>query len=281
MPATKRSKALSRYDLYRACVQDPPMMVRFVQAVHGGDPAKPLALREDFSGPGSLSGEWVNLGKRHTAVAVDLDPEPLSHVRKHPRVKTRAMDVRACRDKADCVALFNFAVCELHERKELVGYFKHLAACLKKGGVVVMDIFGGLSACTPSVTRATRRLPDGSPVKYTWRTDAVHAATGMIECSMDFRLTSPSQRFARGGKPEAKAATDRTWPRAFSYNWRHWSIAELRDALADAGFGQVDLYDRLGDAVDSDGRLYVRPLDASETELGEDWVAYLAARRPG
>jgi hypothetical protein len=34
-----------------------------------------------------------------------------------------------------------------------------------------------------------------------------------------------------------------TMKRAFSYDWRLWTITELMDALRDAGFDRIDVYD--------------------------------------
>jgi hypothetical protein len=65
---------------------------------------------------------------------------------------------------------------------------------------------------------------------------------------------------------------------AFVYDWRLWSIAEVRDAMEEAGFASVEVHDRLGDAVDSEGNLYPRALEPGE-ELDENWVVYAVARR--
>lgn len=47
----------------------------------------------------------------------------------------------------DIVCAFNYSCCCLHKRKELVAYFKHaLDALSKKGGIFVMDLYGGTSS---------------------------------------------------------------------------------------------------------------------------------------
>ena len=258
----------SRYELYRACVQDPSRMVGFVAATHGGEAR---VLREDFSGPASLSIAWAGLSAAHRAVAVDVDPEPLAFARERlvsvgaelaGRVELVCADVRAAKHRADCVALLNFAVCELHERAALVGYFAHLRACLRPGGVVVLDIYGGENAWTPGRTSTHARLDDGRRVGYTWRQVDADARTGMVRNAIDFRVGA-----ARLEK-------------AFEYYWRLWSIAELRDALIDAGLGAVEVHDRLGVAQRGDGGLVVRAMDRDD-RLEGDWVAYVVARREG
>jgi hypothetical protein len=272
-----RTSLLTRYDLYRACVQDPPRMVQFIEAVHANmqdppegekrsKPAKaPLILREDFAGPASLSAAWIDRGPTRRAFAVDLDPEPLSHAVVNPRLVTRAMDVRRCREQADCVALFNFAICELHDRKELLKYFTHLRKnVLRPDGTLIFDLFGGVGSLRPNKVRAKCQLPDGTPIDYTWSVDFVAPLMSMLDCSLHFSL--PSEVTSRGWEAN--------WPNAFVYSWRLWSPAELFDALREAGFTRVDVYDRLGNAVDSDGRLYAEPLEEF-AELDKDWVVYI------
>lgn len=47
----------------------------------------------------------------------------------------------------DIVCAFNYSCCCLHQRSELVLYFKHaLDALSKKGGIFVMDLYGGTSS---------------------------------------------------------------------------------------------------------------------------------------
>lgn len=59
----------------------------------------------------------------------------------------------------DIVCAFNYSCCCLHSRKELIIYFKHaLSALSKKGGIFVMDLYGGTSA--EGVLRLQRRFPN-------------------------------------------------------------------------------------------------------------------------
>jgi hypothetical protein len=64
---------------------------------------------------------------------------------------------------------------------------------------------------------------------------------------------------------------------AFVYDWRLWSIPELRDAMAEAGFASTEVHDRLGDAIDGDGNLMVRPVRGEE--LDDTFVVYIVARK--
>lgn len=272
--STPPERAVTRFDLYRVCVQDPPRMARFVHAVHGG---RPTVLREDFCGPASLACAWVTRSPKHRALAVDRDPEPLAFARQRmaetlgpaaaARVELICDDVRAAKLKAaarraDCVALLNFAVCELHTRAELVAYLRHLRAALRPGGVVVLDIYGGANANSPGRATTLARLDDGRRVEYTWHQQDADARTGMVRNAIHFKLGSLALKSA------------------FTYHWRLWTIPELRDALAQAGLGRVEVHDRLGSAVDQRGELHVDP-SGPDDRLTSDWVAYLVARSGG
>jgi hypothetical protein len=84
---------------------------------------------------------------------------------------------------------------------------------------------------------------------------------------------------------------------AFEYDWRLWSPSELSDALREVGFADVAVYDRMGSAVDGEGRLVVQPaeevyaeaievdaepVDDSTEETGPlDWVCYVVGRTEG
>lgn len=59
----------------------------------------------------------------------------------------------------DIVCAFNYSCCCLHKRPELVAYFKHaLGALSKKGGIFVMDIYGGASS--EHQLKLRRRFPN-------------------------------------------------------------------------------------------------------------------------
>lgn len=235
-------------------------MCGFLSAAHG---KKPRMLREDFAGPAGLAAEWANQSATHTALAVDIDPEPLAHAPAAPRLKKKLADATRCRDKADIIALFNFAAGEIHDRRRLVAYFKVLRASLNKGGIAAMDIYGGANAFSPGSLNTHARIPGTkTKIAYTWQQVHADPDTAMVENHLHFAI----------GKKK--------WPSAFVYHWRLWSIPELRDALLEAGFAKVETYDRLGDAVDQHGNLRITPV-SPDRPLDDDYVVYLVARSEG
>jgi len=261
---------VTKYDLYRWCVQDSSRMGAFVHAVHGGEPR---VLREDFAGPTGLACAWVSGDASRSAVAVDIDPEPLAHVpatlamRRGGRLDLRCDDSMTCAAKADVVAALNFAACELHERPALLAYFRAVLGRLNSGGVLVLDIYGGSTACETGRKQATARVPKSDPrfpgmagkkIGYTWQQVSHDAKTGRVENRISFKFEGDS--FAD----------------AFVYDWRLWSITELRDLLTESGFGRVELHSTLGGAMDADGRIVPLALD-DDDRLDDDYVVYLAA----
>lgn len=250
-------KAPTRYDLYRWCVQDAPAMCRFLATAHG---LKPRTLREDFAGPAGLAAEWAELSEQHRSIAIDIDPEPLRHAPAAARLQLKVADALKSKDKADIIALFNFAVCETHSREGLVAYFKTLRKSLNRGGIAAFDVYGGANAFIPGSLSTHARVPGTKQkIGYTWQQVHADPDTGMVQNHLHFTL----------GKKK--------WKSAFVYNWRLWSIPELRDALTEADFAKVETYDRLGDAVDQHGNLRIRPV-SPERPLDEDYVVYLVAR---
>jgi predicted RNA methylase len=232
--------------------------------VHG---QSPRTLREDFSGSGALCRGWISLDPRARAIAIDSDPEPLARLKDHAAIRTVVKDVMKADDKADIVAATNFPVGYWHTRDNLLAYLKHARTCLNRKGVLVCDTYGGADAfIAPRETSAILRAADGLRVKYTFEQVSADAATGRVIDALHFRI--PAQR-------GFKARTIRD---AFVYDWRLWSIPELRDAMLEAGFRSVEVYDRLGDALDQDGNAYVRPLTPDD-RLDDNYVVYVAGRK--
>lgn len=252
---------LDRFALYELAVTDAPRLARFIAAVHG---RRPRTLREDFSGSGALARAWP-AASGGAALAVDLDAQPLRRA-KAPGVRTIRSDVVACTAKADVIAATNFPLGYFHTRPDLIAYLKHARRCLNARGILIADLYGGRDAFRRLKIRRKLRAPGGRRVEYTWEQREADSATNLVLDTLSFSVVA---------KPGARP---RVFKDAFVYHWRLWSIPELRDAMTEAGFKAVELYSRMGDAVDSDGNLYVRPHDETD-ELDENYVVYMVGRR--
>ncbi len=257
--------------LYELCVTDPPRLTRFLAAVHGGSGVgnaarPPLTLREDFCGSGATARFWAASESGRRAIAVDSDAKVLWHA-KGAGVRTIAADAARCGARADIISATNFPIGYWHTRGELVAYLRNARASLNPRGVFVCDMYGGRDAFTsPTATRRIFKGPAGERVEYTWRQVEADQLTGLVTDTLSFRVTPK-------GKWRATVYRD-----AFVYLWRLWSIPELTDAMLEAGLRKVEVYDRLGDAIDGDGRLYVRPIGPGEG-LDADWVSYIVGRK--
>ncbi len=255
---------LDRYELYELCVQAPRDLVRQLVAIHGGTPR---VLGEDFCGAAAISVQWTESVAGGRAIAVDNDEQALGRIPAHEAIEIVAGDVvrdtDATRHGADVIWAGNFSIGERHTRSCLLGYLRHARARLVAGGggVFACDLYGGESAYLTGSFEVQHPLPDGRVVVYTWEQRSADALTGRVHNAMHFEVR-------RNG------VVEQTLRDAFTYDWRLWSVPELRDALAEAGFATSEIYPRTPDAVDDAGGVYVRPLE----EVDDSFDVIIAAR---
>lgn len=261
------STPLDRFDLYELAVTNPVPLARFLFAAHSG---RPRVLREDFSGSGALCRGWQLVAPSAKSIAVDADQVPLRKLAGVEGVRAVNADVMTCRLKADIIAATNFPLGYWHTRELLVAYLEHARRCTAPSGIFACDLYGGSDAFTPGKTSVTLRGPSGERIRYTWEQRNADPITARVFNAIHFHIASKSR-----GRRAARPVEFRD---AFTYDWRLWSIPEMRDAMLDAGWASVDIYDTLGDAIDQDGRVYVRPLEPGDV-LDDPYVVYLIARR--
>jgi len=263
-------QTLTKHDLYEICVQSPGHLVPFLRAVHGKEPR---VLGEDFSGTAALSDLWVGSIFDSRAIAVDLDGDALGFHGSHERVTKTQADVLAVSDPADVIFVGNFSIGYRHSRVDLVEYLRHARSRLKPGGVFVCDTYGGTTAYTLGDVHRDHWIPDdvrypghaGKRIRYTWEQRSADPITGLVTNILHFRV-------------EKAGMIEQEMFDAFVYEWRLWSLPELSDAMLEAGFSAVEVYDKTGDAVDADGNVYVLPVDDGEDELEDSYIVLVAGR---
>lgn len=259
------SSALDRHDLYEVCVQSPRDLVPMLRGIHGG---AARVLGEDFAGTAALSHLWVAQVEKGRAIAIDLDGEALWRHGEEGRVEKVAADVLRVKlpERPTCDVIFvgNFSIGYLHDRRTLVKYVKRCAKRLKRGGVFVCDTYGGASTFTTGHVQREHRTLDGRRVLYTWEQREADPISGRVTNAMHFQVD-------RDGEIEARL------PDAFVYEWRVWSIPELVDAMREAGFGGVDVYDKVPSAMDGEGNVYMLPVEDG-SELEESFIVCVAGR---
>jgi len=252
-----------KYKLYEESVQCHDADVDFIneqfEKVYG---QKPLVLREDFGGTGLLACEWVKQSSDHRGYAIDLDPEPMNFGKgthysilsdeEQDRMHYIEGNVLAPYPfRADVTVAFNFSYFIFKRRKDLVEYFSKVREGLSEKGMFILDLFGGTDAFEESVEET-----EHDDHSYFWDCDKFNPITN--ECLYYIH-------FKKDGKKYEKV---------FTYDWRMWSIPELREILIDAGFSKTLAYwEGEGDDGDGDGEFYLSNLEVN----CESWVTYIAA----
>ncbi|EEF38510.1 uncharacterized protein LOC8271896 isoform X1 [Ricinus communis] len=164
----------------------------------------------------------------------------------------------------DIVCAFNYSCCCLHKRADLVLYFKHvLDALSKKGGLFVMDLYGGTSS--EGKLRLQRRFPNFT---YIWEQAEFNIIERKTRISLHFHLQKQQKKLRH----------------AFSYSWRLWSLPEIRDCLEEAGFKSIHFWlRRMPDSKDNrsvEGFGFGRDIKYEEVktfEQEDSWNAYIVA----
>lgn len=226
-------KPYDKYGMYERAVQRPQFDIDFVTRVYRAEHGRvPLALREDFCGTAFISAEWVRSDPRRTALALDLDDAPLAWGRRWNvaplgpaarRLTLLKKDVRSVfSPKADVTVAFNFSYCVFMTRADLVDYFRKARRGIRRGGAYMLDGYSGPDSLEPG-----HEVRTYAKFVYTWDQRPMDAITGRAVRYIHFRMKGPRKKLMR----------------AFTYDWRLWTITELVDALAEAGFSRVDVYD--------------------------------------
>jgi hypothetical protein len=260
---TPASTDIDIFDLYERAAQNPDTQARFLRSLLRSN-AQGATLGEDFSGTGAVSRAWVAQDNTSRSVCVDIDQKPLERLMGRDRIEIHACDVMDVHAPVDLLAVLNFSICEWPTRSDLVRYLEHSRGRLRSGGVLVMDIYGGsdaMSTGTYDVELDAASDKTGlHAVLYQWEQVEANPITGRVRNAMHFQLS------------------DGSWIRAaFVYDWRLWSVPELRDALVEAGFGEIEIHDSLGDAQDDDGTIHSRAIELGNP-LEDNYVVYIAAR---
>jgi hypothetical protein len=262
-----QAQQADRYRLYEASVQDVDydcdLVERMFRRRYG---RRPHVLREDFCGSAAMACAWTGRHPANLAFGIDLDPAPLAWAREHhvallsdheaARVALVRGDVRDVETgPVDVVAAFNFSYFVFKERGELLGYFEKTRHRLRRQGLFALDLYGGADS-----HRALSETRDLGEWFYVWDQHSFDPISYRAVNHIHFR-------FRDGSRLE----------RAFSYDWRLWSLPELRDLLHDAGFAHVQPYWERTDRRTNQGTGSYYPAHRANDDPA--WVAYLAAFR--
>ena len=263
-PGWITAKTADIHDLYERSVQCPVSEVDLIFQAWGELRGRePKTLREDFCGTSAVARELVTRNDSCTVLGVDLDSGVLEwatrriHSELTPQQQSRITlvekDVVAARfDCVDCVLAMNFSYYGFKKRSELLHYFTSVYAGLVDGGLFLLDAYGGSDSF---LEMDEDRNLDG--FTYVWDQHFVNPINGDVVNYIHFEFPDGS-----------------TIKRAFTYEWRFWTLPEIRDVLLDAGFSAVRVYWE-GNDEDGGGNGVWSIENRGEACAG--WVAYLVA----
>ncbi|KAI8324154.1 hypothetical protein GQ54DRAFT_77896 [Martensiomyces pterosporus] len=252
-PAQRRSRATSD----DRCSQDDGS-----SSVFGGHRRHALSMREDFCGTAVLCAEWVRTSPspERRAYGVDIDKSVIDYAHENTlgqshhgasiSARTRlicadVMDVRGVDNeeveeedglvlpKVDIIASLNYAMCYFHQRRDLVRYLRHSLRNLNDFGLLFCDIFGGVEATRSGISN----IRDLGTFKYYFNQHSYDLARNTVRFSLGFKMSDGS-----------------VLRNCFSYEFRVYSICELKEAMLEAGFDDVSVWinSRKEDTADDD-----------------------------
>jgi SAM-dependent methyltransferase len=268
-----RKAIRDRHYLYTAAVQSVDADLSFFKRVYRARRGtKFRRLREDFCGTAVLAHEWVRRNRENEAWGIDLDGPTLDWGTEHygPRLGEKAKRLHllrqdvldVVRSPVDVVAALNFSYSVFHERAELLRYFETARRSLRPGGILFVDAWGGFDVMaedTESRKIAASKAFDGTRIPgfvYVWEQARFNPVDHRIVCHIHFKLKDGSKI-----------------KRAFTYDWRLWTLPELRELMHEAGFASTEVYvEGWDDELDDTDGVF-RKRSYFENQAG--WVAYV------
>lgn len=262
----KKSPPFDRYAYYRQAVQSPDVDCQFMSdAFKELRGKRPHSLREDFCGTFALCHEWVKRNKANRAYGIDLDVEPLQYGRENHLAKLRPEQQKrlsliqgsvltSSLPRVDMVVAMNFSYYIFKSRMMLKRYFKRALHGLRPDGLFFVDCFGGFETQEPNEEFCKCR-----GFTYYWDQTSYDPVTNCAQFHIHFKRQGEKRR-----------------ERVFSYDWRLWTIPEIRETMLEAGFRRAHIYwEGTTRSGAGDGNF-------KRVEQGEDcagWIAYVVGER--
>ncbi len=225
------AKTADKHLLYQMSVQDPSFEIDFIDNAFKRLRKRPaLTFREDFCGTALLSTEFARRNPKRKSTGLDLDRGVLAWGKKHniepagevgKRVTLLERNVLdGTKERFDIACALNFSYWIFKTREEIQRYFRSAHRGLNKDGMFIIDAYGGWEAQEPM---EEKRKVKG--FTYIWDQNVVDPINSNIVNYIHFDF------------PDGTSLK-----RAFKYDWRLWTIIELRELLAEAGFSESFVY---------------------------------------
>ena len=254
------------HELYEEAVQNVEDEVEFIRTTFRDlQGREALSFREDFCGTASAACEWAKTSARHHAIGVDIDQAVLDWGRQHrlgrlaeadrARVRLVCADVQTVDvEPVDVVGAFNFSYWFFKTREQMRAYYRRVREGLVDDGVFFLDIYGGSEAY-----EETKEKTKYDNFTYIWHQDVYEPITGRVLAHISFK-------FPDGSKLK----------KAFTYDWRLWTIPEIREILLEAGFSKVRVY---WEGTDEDGEGNGEFTEDATGEADAAYIAYIVAQK--
>ena len=264
--STLTARTADKHVLYQRSVQSADVDVEFLSRRFQKLTGRPLRFfREDFCGTAILSCEFVKLHRDNRALAVDIHGPTLEWGRAHNvsqldhsqrrRISLRRANVLSVRQpKVDLIAALNFSYCVFKDRAGLLAYLRNARRSLVNGGFLVVDAFGG--------SRTQLELQERSRVNgftYIWDQAQFDPITHRILCKIHYEFKDGSGL-----------------RNAFVYDWRLWTLPELRELFAEAGFADVHVLWEGTERKTNKGNGVFRRVARGIAD--PSWIAYVVGR---
>jgi len=264
-PASMAERA-DRHVLYEKAVQCAESEIDFVDQVFESIRGrKPVSLREDFCGTANAACEWVRRRPDNRAIGVDLDAEVQAwgtdhHVTKLGTASSRVELINAnvlevqCAE-VDVILAMNFSYWIFKTRELLRQYFRHVFDGLGPEGLFLLDAYGGADA-----HRELRERTKYKKFTYIWDQKSYDPITGDILCHIHFSFPDGTRM-----------------RKAFTYDWRLWSLPEIREVLLDAGFRRATIYWEGTDDDTGEGNGEFAPAEHGEAD--DAFIVYIVGEK--
>ena len=256
-----------KFELYLSSVQTPKKDAQFLSRRFRKLTGRPLrTLREDFCGTANLLCEFVKLSASNKGIGVDSDSKPLQWCRtnnfkylqshQQQRVTLQHADVLTVRTApVDMIVALNYSYSVFHTRALLLKYLKHAKKSLSPDGFFLLDAHGG--SAVPIEDQEVWNLDH---FQYVWEVARFDPISHRILCKIHFGFSDGTQL-----------------RNAFVYDWRLWTLPELRELFEDAGFRNIHVLWESTDAQTEMGNGVLRRVQKGHAEGA--WYAMVLGQK--
>ena len=263
------AKSADIHKLYEHSVQCADSEIEFLddtfKALRG---RRARLLREDFCGTANVCCEWVKRRKTNLAIGVDIDGKVLDWGRENnlsqlsesqrERVELIQSDVLdVSTESPDTISAMNFSYWLFKDRDRLLSYFESVREALVDDGIMFLDAYGGYDSFRDIVEE--REIEEQGGFTYIWEQERYDPISNGLICHIHF------------GFPDGSRLN-----KAFTYDWRLWTLPEVRELLEEAGFRRVTFYWQGWDDDEEPDGIF-KPVTEGIADAG--WICYITAEK--